>query len=569
LTTFMSVEPQGEPGSRYLLIPWIGEYIAAMYKYAIGITGVLAGIMIVIAGLIWLTAGGSAERVSTAKSFIEGALVGLVIALTSYVLLYAINPTLTGFDALKVKFVERVAPFGEGGGMEATGEIAPGGRGSAQDFRAISCDGLATGGEEFDAFFTSYYLPKYGETAGHPRAKILTNPNDPASGGENDPDPLSAFYCAVSMQMGCFGIGSDSTKRCYGGGVFARDGARHGWAPCKPMAEEAYQKILDNKMRGTVSDGSGGRVAKWRGGETVAADCNCFKLDGSCKIEVTFRDGTKKVLQLTDSGTGIRGRRFDFFAGLGRASYESNKMSGSYKVKLLPGCQQAAAYGQDRGSACPWRPPPPGPLGPQPAGTTTSIPSTGTGEKIAVIGDSITVGTQYQNYLRSNCTGKSIEVFARVGAPTSEMLNKFRDNVKGKGFKGLIILGGVNDLASGRTVLQIQNNLNIIYTEAKADGLKVTAVTVLPWKGYDPAGTESDWTSSKQTQTENLNSWILGSPADIKVNAYASFGDASDPAKLKCAYDGRDGTCGGDHIHPNATGSTALGAAVVGAGACR
>lgn len=107
-SSFMPIDVTGEPGNRYLLIPWIGEYIAALYKYAIGITGVLAGFMIVIAGLIWLTAGGSAEKVGTAKSYIEGALVGLVIALTSYTLLYAINPKLTEFDALKVKFVERV-----------------------------------------------------------------------------------------------------------------------------------------------------------------------------------------------------------------------------------------------------------------------------------------------------------------------------------------------------------------------------------------------------------------------------------------------------------------------------
>ncbi len=513
--------------------------------------------MIIVGGLLWLTAGGAADRVSTAKSFIESSLVGLVIALTSFLILYAINPNLVGFEGLKVKYIERVVPFGEGGSMEATGEIAPGGRGSAQDFRAISCDGLDSSGEEFDAFFTSYYLPKYGETAGHPRAKILTNPSDPASGETDDSDPLSAFYCAVSMQMGCYDIGSDNTKRCYGGGVFARDGARHGWAPCKPMTEEAYQKILDNKMRGTVSDGSGGRVAKWRGGETVAGDCNCFKLDGSCKIEVTLRDGTKKVLQVTDSGTGIRGRRFDFFAGLGRANYESNKMSGVYKVKILPGCQSVAAYGQDRGGACPWRPPPPGPLGPQPA-SATSTPSTGTGDKIAVIGDSITAdGTQYQNYLRSNCTGKSIEVFAEVGKQTSWMLDQFRDNVKGKGFNGLIILGGVNDLSSSRTSSQIQTNLNTIYTEAMADGMKVTAITVLPWKDY------SSWDATKQTNTEALNRWILGSPANVKVNAYAEFGDASDSAKLKSSYDP------GDHLHPNATGSRKLGEIVVAAGACR
>jgi hypothetical protein len=108
LTKFLSARLEGAAPDRYLIIPWIGEYIAAAYKYAVGITGILAAIMIVVAGLIWLTAGGSAERISTSKSFIENALVGLMIALTSYLLLYAINPKLTEFEALKVKFIERI-----------------------------------------------------------------------------------------------------------------------------------------------------------------------------------------------------------------------------------------------------------------------------------------------------------------------------------------------------------------------------------------------------------------------------------------------------------------------------
>ena len=105
---FTDLTLQGEAPNRYLWVPWIGQYIAAIYKYAIGIVGILAGIMIVIGGLLWLTAGGAADRVSTAKSFIESSLVGLVIALTSYLLLYAINPNLVGFESLKVKYIEQV-----------------------------------------------------------------------------------------------------------------------------------------------------------------------------------------------------------------------------------------------------------------------------------------------------------------------------------------------------------------------------------------------------------------------------------------------------------------------------
>ncbi|MFA5413161.1 MAG: pilin [Patescibacteria group bacterium] len=108
LSGFTDLTLQGEAGSRYFWVPWIGQYIAAIYKYAIGIVGILSGIMIVVGGLLWLTAGGAADRISTAKSFIESSLVGLVIALTSYLLLYAINPNLVGFEGLKVKYIERI-----------------------------------------------------------------------------------------------------------------------------------------------------------------------------------------------------------------------------------------------------------------------------------------------------------------------------------------------------------------------------------------------------------------------------------------------------------------------------
>ena len=108
LGAFADITIQGDAPNRYLLIPWLGQYIAAIYKYAIGIVGILSGIMIVIGGLLWLTAGGDAGKVSTAKSFIESSLVGLVIALTSYLLLYAINPKLTEFDSLRVNYIERV-----------------------------------------------------------------------------------------------------------------------------------------------------------------------------------------------------------------------------------------------------------------------------------------------------------------------------------------------------------------------------------------------------------------------------------------------------------------------------
>ncbi len=88
-------------------IPWIGQYIAGIYKYAIGVVGILAAVVLMVGGIVWLTAGGSATRVGEAKAWIGASLTGLIIALTSYMILYQINPKLTQFEPIKVTQVEK------------------------------------------------------------------------------------------------------------------------------------------------------------------------------------------------------------------------------------------------------------------------------------------------------------------------------------------------------------------------------------------------------------------------------------------------------------------------------
>ena len=83
----------------------IADYIALIYKYMVSVGGILAGIMIMIGGLIYLTAGGSAERVGSAKSYIGNALIGLVLLLTSYVVLQTINPQLVQFSRFTIPLI--------------------------------------------------------------------------------------------------------------------------------------------------------------------------------------------------------------------------------------------------------------------------------------------------------------------------------------------------------------------------------------------------------------------------------------------------------------------------------
>lgn len=100
LSNLQSAEDGG-----YIYFPFLGEYISALYKYLIVIIGIIAVIMLIIAGLQWMLPGGEAENISSAKKRIEQAIVGLIIAVSSYSILFIINPELVNFRSLRVKYV--------------------------------------------------------------------------------------------------------------------------------------------------------------------------------------------------------------------------------------------------------------------------------------------------------------------------------------------------------------------------------------------------------------------------------------------------------------------------------
>lgn len=88
-------------------IPFIADYIAAVYKYAIGVAAVLATVMIMIGGLQYLMAGGDTARVGSAKKRMTDAVIGLLLTLGTYMILTAINPDLVKLQNIRVALVEQ------------------------------------------------------------------------------------------------------------------------------------------------------------------------------------------------------------------------------------------------------------------------------------------------------------------------------------------------------------------------------------------------------------------------------------------------------------------------------
>lgn len=82
-------------------VDWIAKYISVIYQYGVGITAILAVVMVMAGGFLWLISGGSPDKVGKAKEFIFSAITGLTLALFSFIILSAINPSLVAFQPIK------------------------------------------------------------------------------------------------------------------------------------------------------------------------------------------------------------------------------------------------------------------------------------------------------------------------------------------------------------------------------------------------------------------------------------------------------------------------------------
>jgi hypothetical protein len=81
------------------------QYIYAIYKFGIWTVGIVAIFMIIFGGYTYITSAGNNSSMETAKKIITDAIVGLIMALTAYLLLYVINPDLVRISTSKLPSV--------------------------------------------------------------------------------------------------------------------------------------------------------------------------------------------------------------------------------------------------------------------------------------------------------------------------------------------------------------------------------------------------------------------------------------------------------------------------------
>lgn len=129
--TFSDIVVDGD----VLKINFLGDYIAGIYKYLLGISTTIAIVMIMVSGLQWSLGGQSPEAIGKAKTRIKNAVTGLVLLLCTYLILYTVNPNLTSlrFPELEtIQYVQLVKDSGDASGtistenLEAAGIDCPG-----------------------------------------------------------------------------------------------------------------------------------------------------------------------------------------------------------------------------------------------------------------------------------------------------------------------------------------------------------------------------------------------------------------------------------------------------------
>lgn len=175
------------------------------------------------------------------------------------------------------------------------------------------------------------------------------------------------------------------------------------------------------------------------------------------------------------------------------------------------------------------------------------------GSAIAAVGDSITYGLN-QGFSRwvytlGQALNRPIYNIGFTGANVAQCVVAYQTSVAGKGYTGLTVLCGVNDLIANTSAATIYASLTSIYDAAIASGLRLTIGTILPWSGY------ASWDAGKQTQTLALNTLILGyCAAHVGTATCVDFYNSAlrSGTALAGAYDSGDG------IHPNAAGATVM-----------
>ena len=168
------------------------------------------------------------------------------------------------------------------------------------------------------------------------------------------------------------------------------------------------------------------------------------------------------------------------------------------------------------------------------------------GQRVVFMGDSITDGWRLNEYFPNR------ELVNRGigGQNTMQMLGRFHQDVLGLAPRGVVILGGTNDLSGNMALNQIEDNLAMMGDLAKAYGIRVAIASLLPVSDYhkDVDADNERTVTRPPAGILALNRWIEGhckSEGFVYINYFAAMVDSSGQMQADLSDDG---------LQPNAKG---------------
>lgn len=86
----------------------IGEYLKLAYNFLVGFAAVLAVLALTWGGVRWMLSGGESGKIQEARKVISNALIGLLLALGSYLILATLGKQFVEFQPITVRQVKNI-----------------------------------------------------------------------------------------------------------------------------------------------------------------------------------------------------------------------------------------------------------------------------------------------------------------------------------------------------------------------------------------------------------------------------------------------------------------------------
>lgn len=566
LSPSQTVTPDSNVQDVYIDSPFLAEYLAAIYRYAIGAAVVICIVVVMISGVQWTLSGGNAGTIDSAKKRITGAITGMLLAIGSYAILYTINPNLLSFRSLQVLYVKGIDI--DNLVIEDRGEPPYGLAGSTKAVQDTTFDSL------FKAFANCPVGNKPGINWKYLKAVAHLE---------------SGFNHTIVNSFGFTGLFQVGPKFC--SSIIQK--RYPAWNSCGTTTTEAQQQLKDpvfNTAVGTANVHNIVSVISNVCPQTTDAYIMSMLAyfahnSGAGALQSVINsdsDACESVKALEQGIIAYWLARPAPKTGTSEQRAETRKNSAVHVATLGRSLGMTDFFDTSGNgtAACPLASSPSqftwdnqASIGSQSCPVPSQIRCNTRGKRIIAIGDSLTQPSQYIEKLAQAC-GHTIVANKAVhsaktgpgfGGPTSlkEQLQAiFTDpSIDLNSVDDLLVLGGANDIASGSALRSTnpqipENNLLDIYKLAKTKHIRVIAITMTPWGAYNGG---NSWDTAKKNRLAQLNNWIRNNGQDTAGNAYIdvvvdfySTGKDGKDDNLICSDLTKDG------IHLNAQGSSVL-----------